>query len=314
MKKSPDNHLILSIVILNYNSHELLKNCLFSIYQSTIKQSQIEILVPDNGSVDDSTSQARAVAQSNTRFFLNHKNLGFAAGNNSVIKYINPDTKYVLFLNVDTTVEKDTLQKTIDFMATHPEADAATCYVNLMLTNSLQPECHRGFPTPWNALCHFFLPFLPKLFPHTKLFNGYFLGHLDYTKIQKIDCCIGAFLLVKKSVGKTIGWWNEKYFFYGEDIDFCYQLKKHGFNLYFYPDCRINHFQGFSSGLAGGVSRQKNQSSRETKVRSAKAGTNAMRIFYHLNLIDNYPPILQWFVRRGIDLLAIYRIFKAKYL
>lgn len=314
MKKSPVDYPILSIVILNYNSHELLKNCLLSIYASTLKQSLIEVLVPDNGSADNSNDLAQAVAQGNTRIFLNHKNLGFAAGNNSVIKYLHPKTKYVLFLNVDTTVEKDALQKIVDFMETHPDAGAATCYINLMLTNSLQPECHRGFPTPWNAFCHFFLPFLPKLFPHSKIFNGYFLGNLDYTKIQKIDCCVGAFILVRKEAGKAIGWWNEKYFFYGEDLDFCYQLKEHGYNLYFYPDCRINHFQGFSSGIAGGVSHKKSQSSRETKIRSAKAGTNAMRIFYRLNLINHYPKFFRWIVWLGIDLLEIYRIFKAKYL
>lgn len=314
MTKSPKNKVLLSIIILNYNPHELLKNCLLSIYQSELKNYQIEILIADNGSTDNGLQLARTVSQPNTRFFLNHKNLGFSAGNNSVIRYLNPNTKYVLFLNGDTTVEKDTLYKIIDFMETRPDADAATCYVNLMLTNQLQPECHRGFPTPWNAFCHFFLPFLPKLFPHTKLFNGYFLGHLDYTKIQKIDCCVGAFLLVKKTVGDKIGWWNEKYFFYGEDIDFCYQLKKHGFNLYFYPDCRIDHFQGYSSGLAGGVSHQKSQSSRETKIRSARASTNAMRVFYRLNLINSYPPFFQWVVWRGIDILEIYRVFKAKYL
>jgi len=314
MKKLPNNQPILSIIILNYNAHELLRNCLLSIYQSELKNYKIEILIPDNGSTDNSLSLAKAVASKNTRFFLNHRNLGFSAGNNSVIKYLNPGTKYVLFLNGDTTLEKNTLFKIIDFMETNPQVDAATCYVNLMLTNSLQPECHRGFPTPWNTFFHFFLPFLPKLFPHSKLFNGYFLGHLDYTKIQKIDCCVGAFLLVKKSVGQSIGWWNEKYFFYGEDLDFCYQLKKHGYSLYFYPDCKINHFQGYSSGIAGGVSHKKSSSSRETKIRSAQASTNAMRIFYRENLINNYPPILQWIVWRGIDLLDIYRIFKAKYL
>lgn len=314
MTKVSKNSPILSIIILNYNSKDLLKNCLESIYHSTLKNSLYEILVPDNASSDNSLSLAKSIAQKNTRFFENKKNLGFSAGNNSVLKYLHPQSSYLLFLNVDTTVMPDTLKKMLDFFKKHPKADAATCYVNLMLTNSLQPECHRGFPTPWNTFCHFFLPFLPKIFPKSKIFNGYFLGHLDYTKIQKIDCCVGAFLMVKRSVGDTIGWWNEKYFFYGEDLDFCFQLKKHNYHLYFYPGCRINHFQGFSSGIAGGISHQKSQSSRETKVRSAIASTNAMRIFYRENLMSSYPKFLHPLIKLGINFLELYRVFKAKYL
>lgn len=314
MKKLLINKPILSIIIVNYNAHELLRNCLLSLYQSDLKNFQIEIIISDNGSVDNSLSLAKKISQKNTRFFLNHRNLGFAAGNNAVLKYLHPNSKYVLFLNGDTTVKKNTLYKIINFLETHPQVDAATCYVNLMLTNRLQPESHRGFPTPWNSFCHFFLPFLPKLFPRSKLFNGYFLGHLDYTKIQKIDCCVGAFLLVRKNVGETIGWWNEKYFFYGEDLDFCYQLKQHHFNLYFYPHCRINHFQGYSSGLRGGIAHHQSHNQRDIKIHSAQASTNAMRIFYRENLIKNYSPLVQWIVWKGIDLLDFYRLFKAKYL
>jgi len=313
MTKSPTNNPILTIIVLNYNSQDFLKKCLLSIYHSDFPQDKIQILVPDNNSTDKSLETAQKIKQKNTTFIPLEHNLGFAKANNLAIKHISPASKYVLFLNPDTTVENNTLTSIITFLNKNPDVHAATCYVNLILTNSLQPECHRGFPTPWNALCHFFLPFLPKLFPRSKLFNGYFLGHLDYTKTQKIDACVGAFLVIRKEIGEKIGWWNEKYFFYGEDLDLCYKLKRHNFNLYFYPHCQIHHYQGFASGIVAKTAK-KSAASRETRIRSALASTQAMRIFYQENLIRLYPHSLRWLVWTGIKLLETYRIFKAKFL
>jgi GT2 family glycosyltransferase len=190
----------------------------------------------------------------------------------------------------------------IDYFDNHPEVDAATCNVILALTGKTQLESHRDFPTPTNAFLHF-----SGISSHQ-----YFMQHLDYTKVQQINCCVGAFLMMKYNVGKTIGWWNEKYFMYGEDLDFCYKLKTHQFKLFFIPFFRTIHYQGVSSGLI--KTKSKTQASRNTKVRSALAQTNAMRIFYQENLLNNYPALTQPLILLGIKLLEIYRVFKAKYL
>lgn len=317
MKTLPKNNPVLSVVILNFNTKDYLKKCLESISQSNTGNYPIEVIVADNASTDDSFDQAQKIKNNNHQinfvFHQNKGNIGFAAGNNEAQKASNPHSKYVLFLNPDTTVETDTFRKMIDFFETHPHVDAATCNVILVLTGQTQPESHRGFPTPWNAFCHFFGFGLPKLFPKSKLFNGYFSGHLDYSQIQKIDACVGAFIMVKRKVGDNINWWNEKYFMYGEDLDFCWQLKQKNYGLYFFPDCKIYHYQGVSSGIIK-HSQKIATKSRETKVRSAKATTNAMRIFYRENLISNYPPFLRAIVWTGIDFLEKYRIFRAKYL
>jgi len=304
----------LSIIILNYNSGQYLLNCLKSIAQSDFKKYQIEIILADNASTDQSFKLAFDFLKKSK---LNHKilvlpqNHGFAAGNNQALKISNPLSRYVVFLNPDTTVQKETFAIMIKFFDQSPEVDAATCYVNLVATGKLQPESHRGFPNPWNTFWHFFGFGIPKLFPKSKLFNGYFLGHLDYTKIQKIDCCVGAFLMMKRQVGESLNWWNEKYFFYGEDLDFCYKLHQKGYSLFFYPFTKVNHYQGVSSGIIN-KSNKISKASLETKIRSTKASTQAMRIFYQENLIKNYPPILQWIVWQGINLLDIYRITKIK--
>lgn len=307
MSKTTD----LSIIILNYNSGDYLQKCLKSIALSKIGDYQIETIIVDNCSTDNSINLAQKTKLENSKFLLLKTNNGFAAGNNQGLKVSDPKSKYVLFLNPDTLVEDNTFKTMLDFFESTPNADAATCYIKLVKTEQMQPECHRGFPTPWNSFCYF--TGISKLFPKSSLFNGYFQGNLDITKIHQIEACVGAFLMVKRSVGQKIGWWNEKYFFYGEDLDFCYKLKQNNFKLFFNPDCQISHFQGISSGLKKTTSKL-TQANRQTKVKVAKASTNAMRIFYRENLFKKYSPMTRAIVLFGVQLLEWQRIFKAKYL
>ena len=309
-----NKNIDLSIIIVNYNTGDYLLKCLQSIKKSTLGRYRIEVIIVDNKSTDDSFNLAQKIKSTpkiNFIFKRLSKNLGFSKGNNQALKLSDSRSKYVLFLNPDTTLDPNTLSKMIKFFETHPQVDAATANLILVKTGKTQPESHRGFPSPWNAFCHFFAPFLPKLFPKSRLFNGYFLGHLDFSKIQKIDACVGAFLMIKREVGQTLGWWNEKYFFYGEDLDFCWQLKQHGFQLYFYPHAKAYHYQGISSGLID-HSQKITQAKIKTKITAAKASTEAMRIFYQENLIDRYPQFIQPLIWAGIDFLEKYRIYKAQ--
>ena len=301
----------LSVIILNYNSADYLKKCLESISKSNIGDYKYEVIVVDNLSTDNSVKLAKSIKFSNIKYLELKSNKGFSYGNNQGLKEINQKTRFVLFLNPDTIVEKNTFKKMIEFFDKNKNVDAATCQINLAITGKMQPECHRGFPTPWNSLCHF--SGLSKLFPNSKLFSGYSLGYLDKTVPHKIDACVGAFLMIKKEVGDKIKWWNEKYFFYGEDLDFCYKLKQQKFNLFFNPDCKIIHYQGVSSGLIN-QSKHLSLAPRETKIKVAKASTQAMRIFYQENLFSHYSNLTKLFVMTGINLLEFKRIFKAKYL
>ena len=235
----------LDIVITTFNVKDLLLDCLKSVFDTKGKGDAWNVIVIDNASTDG-TADAVEKNFPNVKLITSKENLGFAKANNLARKFAN--AKNVLFLNPDTTVDSDTFLKMIEFFEKTPEADAATCNLILATTGLTQPESHRGFPTPWNAFCHFFGFGLPKLFPKSKLLNGYFLGHLDYSQTQTIDACVGAFFMLKRSVGDNVGWWNEKYFFYGEDLDFCWQLKQHGFSLFFFPGTQTIHYQGVSSG------------------------------------------------------------------
>lgn len=304
----------LSIVILNFNAGSYLLQCLKSIYQSRFNH-RIEIIVVDNASTDNSIDLAKKLNLKsknilNSKFLILDSNLGFAKGNNRGLKLINPQSRYVLFLNPDTAVDPDAISGIIGHLDQNPQIDAATANVILVKTGKTQPECHRGFPSPQNAFFHFFLPFLPRLFPKSKFFNGYFLGHLDFSQPQIIDACVGAFIVIKKRVGDSIGWWCPDYFFYGEDLDLCYQLKQKGYHLWYLPQFKIYHYQGISSGIKSTAS----TASRQTKITIAKASTQAMRIFYQRNLLNSYPSFFQKLILGGIKLLELARLSRAKYL
>ncbi|MBP9817776.1 glycosyltransferase family 2 protein [Candidatus Shapirobacteria bacterium] len=310
MTKSP----ILSVVILYYNSGHYLEQCLDTLNKSDLKNYRIETIIVNNGATDNIVKNLEKkyphLPNINPKFVYSPTNLGFSGGNNFGLKFISTNTKYILFCNDDMEFFPDTISQMIDFMESDNNVDAATGYVTLASTGKLANETHRGFPTPWNTFWHFFGLGIPKLFPQTKLFHGYLGDYKEYKEVQQLECCQGCFLMVKKLVGETIGWWSEKYFFLGEDLDFCYQLKKHNFKLFFNPSAKIIHYHGVSSGLQ----KTKSTATRASKVRSALASTAAMRTFYEQNLMSDYPVVLHPVINLGITLLQVYRVFKAKYL
>ena len=308
MVKSPKNNIVLTIIILNYNAHDYLYKCLKSISQAKQDGFKIKVIVVDNNSTDNSINEAKKANFANTTFLELKTNRGFAYGNNQGIKISDPQTTHFLFLNPDTTLEAETLSTMVAFFNQDPTVSAATCKLILAKTGRMQPECHRGFPTPWRSFCHFVG--LGKLFPNSAIFNGYFLGNLDITKPHQIEACVGAFFMIKKSAGNKVGWWCQDYFFYGEDLDFCFQLAKNDESLWYNPAAIATHFQGISSGNER-YKQQQSTASRTTRIMIAHASTQAMRIFYRRNF--HYSPVLKCFISFGIKLLEISRVIKARY-
>jgi GT2 family glycosyltransferase len=302
--KKPD----LSIIILNYNSGDFLRKCLESIGKVKKNGFKYEVIVVDNASTDESLKKIQnskfKIQNENLKLKIikNEKNLGFAAGNNVGIKKARG--RYVLFLNPDTIVMPNTFREMIRFMDDNPQAGAATCRVELP-NGKLDEACHRGFPTPWNAFCHF--SGLEKLFPKSKVFASYTLGWRPLDKIHEIDSGAGAFLILRKKVGDKLNWWDEDYFWYGEDLDFCYRIKKAGWKIYYVPRVKIIHYKGVSSGIRK-ESQKMAKADKETKIRAIKASTQAMRIFYKKHYLDKYPRFLTWLVLKGIDFLEKIRL------
>lgn len=283
----------LSIIILNYNVKELLLDCLESVFGSKGKLDKWQIIVVDNASTDGSVEEVRKRYQ-DIEILESKTNLGFAAGNNLGVKIAKAPV--ILFLNPDTVVAGHAIQKTLEVLLSNPDYGAITCKVELP-DGRLDYSCHRGFPTPWNSLAYF--TGLADRFPKSKLFSGYTASYLDTEKSHEIDCVTGAFLMVRKVAGEQIGWWDQDYFWNGEDIEFCYSLKEKGWKIYYYPEAKIIHYKGSSA--------------KGAKLETIKHGTSAMRIFYKKHYYKRYPPLFRDLVLGGIKLLEHYRKFKVKH-
>jgi len=290
--------LDLSIIIVSYNTKDFLKGCLTSILSSIEGKLSYEIIVVDNASTDGSVE---SIKYKNIKIIANKDNVGFSKANNQGIK-ISQSSKYILFLNPDTVMQDQTIEKMIKFMDANKDAGAATCKL-VTLNGKIDDASHRGFPTPWNSFSHF--SGLAKLFPKSKLFSGYNLGWMDLEKTHEIDALAGAFMLVRRKAGEEAKWWDEDYFFYGEDIDFCYELKQKGWKIYYVPTVFVTHYKGVSGGIKS-VSKEITTASDATKKRAAKWRFAAMRIFYNKHYKQKYPWLVTKLVNVGISIKEIY--------
>lgn len=291
----------ISIVIVNYNTREFLRKCINSILDSVSKKIDYEIIIVDNASSDNSSKMVRKEF-SQIKLIANKENGGFSKANNQGIK-ASKESRYILFLNPDTIVNKKALETMVDFMDNHKDVGVSTC--KLVTPNGKMDDAiHRGFPTPWNSFCHFSK--LSKIFPHSRLFAGYNLGWMDLSKTHEIDALAGAFMLVRRVAGDQVGWWDEDYFFYGEDLDFCYKLKNKGWKIYFVPEVSIIHYKG----VAGGIKKESQKittANVKTKTMATRARFDAMKIFYRKHYIKSYSPFISWLVFKGIDLLFFFK-------
>src|SRR3989344_9586213 len=284
----------LSIIIVSYNTKDFLRECIDSIKKNT-KNLNYEIIVVDNASSDNSLRMLEEKFP-DVITIKSKDNIGFSKANNLGVE--KSKGKYVLFLNPNTVVYKETLLNMVKFMDGHKDVGAATCKL-VMPNGKLDDASHRGFPNPWNSFCYF--SGLSKMFPSSKLFGGYNLSWLNLSKTHEIDACAGAFMIVRREAGEKIGWWDEDYFFYGEDLEFCFRLKEAGWKIYFVPSASALHYKGISGGIKR-VSKKITTASIETKRRSTNWRFNAMKIFYRKHYQNKYPFFLTWFVMGGINL------------
>lgn len=291
----------LSIIILNYNTKDLLSECLKSVEKAKTDGLSWETIVVDNASTDSSPAMVRKEFPE-VSLRESKKNLGFAGGNNLGLK--KALGRYILFLNSDTQIAPDALVKMIKFMEEDSRIGASTPKT-MLFSGEMDPDCHRGFPTPWASTCYFLG--LEKLFPKSKIFGQYHQFYLDLNKAHEIDAGFGTFMFVRRKALDKVGNWDESYFFYGEDLDLCYRIKKAGWKIMFYPELLATHHKGASSGLRR-ESKDVSQASQEIRIKVAKASIKAMEIFYEKFYKDKYPAWVTLLVILGIKVKGFFRI------
>lgn len=172
----------------------------------------------------------------------NQVNTGFSVANNQAIAKCKGE--YILLLNPDTVVEEDTFQKCIAFMDAHLKAGGLG--VKMIDGKGIfLPESKRALPT---AKVAFFKAFgLSAIFPKSRLFAQYHLGYLSPDETNEVDILSGAFMFLRKKTLDEIGYFDESFFMYGEDIDLSYRIIKAGYKNYYFPETTIIHYKGEST-------------------------------------------------------------------
>ena len=230
----------LSVIIVNYNVEYFLEQCLYSVRRA-LQGIESEVFVVDNNSVDGSLKML-AEKFPEVIVIANKENTGFSRANNQAIRVSTGE--YVLLLNPDTVVEDDTFIKCITFMDSHPDAGGLGVKMVDGKGNFL-PESKRGLPTPAAAFYKMFG--LAKLFPHSKRFAHYYLGHLSDDETNEVEILAGAFMMMRRETLDKVGLLDETFFMYGEDIDLSYRITQGGYKNYYFPETRIIHYKGEST-------------------------------------------------------------------
>jgi GT2 family glycosyltransferase len=215
-----------SVVVVTYNSLPELERCLESV-------SRYEVVVVDHGSTDGSVELVRE------RFsgmrLLQQENRGFGAGMNAGMQVAGG--RYLLLLNADAWVRGDAVERLCAFADEHPEA----AVVGPRLLNpdgSLQPSV-RGFPTLWRLATEYF--FLRKLAPQSRLFNAFFGAGFDHRSVREAEWLSAACLLVRREAADEVGLFDEDFFMFSEEVDWCCRFRKAGWKVLFFPDAAVTH-------------------------------------------------------------------------
>jgi GT2 family glycosyltransferase len=231
----------LSIVIVNWNTKDLLLQCIQTIKQTTLERS-VEIIVVDNASVDGSAEAIRGLPK--VTVLCNEKNLGFAAANNRGIRVSNG--KYVCLVNSDVEVLELCLDRMCMYMDEHPEVGLLGPKVlNKDLT--LQRSCAE-LPSVRNTMTQALM--LDRIFPKARWFRNRFLSDFGYDTEQDVEVLSGCFMMARREGLEEIGLLDEKFFIYKEDVDWCKRFADGGWGVRFYPAAKAIHYGGASSAVA----------------------------------------------------------------
>ena len=274
----------ISIIIVNYNVRHFVVECLESFKRSRLAGLRVEVFMVDNASIDGSVDVI-SEQYPEVKVIANKDNVGFSKANNQAIK--KSQGKYVLLLNPDTVLEEDTLKKCYDHMEVHPAVGALGVRM-IDGAGIFLPESKRALPTAWNSTTK--LTGLSSLFPRSKFFNGYALGHLSENQQHSIQVLCGAFMFMPMATLDKVGLLDERFFMYGEDIDLSYRILKGGYEVHYIPDTTIIHYKG--------------ESTKKGSLNYVKTFYNAMGLYVDKHYTGSGGVMFGRFLKMGIWLRA----------
>ena len=228
----------LSVVIVNWNTIGMLRDCLGSLFASGVKAS-LEVFVVDNASSDGSPDMVEAEFPS-VKLIRNTRNMGFAAANNQALRLAKG--RHVLLLNSDTLVHTGVIDASIDYLDQNPQTGMMGCRV-LNADGTVQTTCSR-FPTLTNLVL-----LTSGLFkvPGLSVARRYRMEDWQRDDERDVEVVSGCYLMARRSATEAVGLLDEDFFFFGEETDWCRRFLAHGYAVRFAPVGTITHFGGGSS-------------------------------------------------------------------
>lgn len=225
----------ISLVIVNWNTRDLLKDCLESVVR-TVHDLSYETIVVDNASNDGSVAMLQDHFPQ-VVIIANDENRGFGAANNQAFQVMAG--RYALLLNTDAMLTEGAVRELYTFMESHPEA-GMTCG-QLLNRDGTKQNSIAAFPTLFTLLMNISL--LEYLLP-----GKYPSKRYEHRQPIAVDSGVGACLMVRKEAMDAVGWFDERYFFFFEETDWAYRMRRGGWKVYHVPTARVYHLQGQSIG------------------------------------------------------------------
>ena len=256
----------ISVVIVNYNTKDYLSRCISSIFSSGFIGC-LEVIIVDNNSSDDSIEKLNPFAEK-IKIIKNKNNYGFSKSVN--IGLSKAKGRYLCIANPDTIIKKDCLNNLYQYMEDNSDFSCLSPKI-LNSDGSLQISCKRSFPTIKNSI--FKILGIDKLFPNNKIIGNYNLLYLDPNKIHNVDVISGAFMFLRKKLIDKVGYFDERFFLYGEDIDYCRRIYKVREKIAYIPFAEVIHYKG--------------KSAKSLPYRAIREFHNSM-IKYYLKYQDDY--------------------------
>lgn len=270
---------MLSIIIVNFNTCLLTKQTIDSVFWSDFHKDY-EIILVDNSTKSTEKCQIEDIRV----ITVDCVNKGF--GNACNVGAENSSGEYILLLNSDTILEKNTISEAVQYMQENKHVNILGIKI-LLKNGKLDSGCKRGFPTPLASLYYFMR--LDKIFPQSHKFGAYHQTFIGDDETAEIECISGAFMLMKKETFFENGGFDEEFFMHGEDIDFCFRAKEKGYKTVYFAGASMTHLKG--------------QSSLETNsLPVLKSLYQSMWLFYRKHYYNKYPKLISLIVYFGIKI------------
>lgn len=282
--------LDLGIIIVNWNTRDLLRTCLRTVFASA--GATFAVVVVDNASTDGSAAMVREEFPQ-AMLIEPGANLGYPAGNNVGLRAlgyraagdVDADApRYALLLNPDTEVPPDALAAMVRVMDARTDVGVAGPKL-VLLDGSLDKACRRGFPTPMVSLYHF--SGLARIFPRSPQFARYNMTYLPVDEEAEVDSVVGAYMQVRREAIAAVGLLDETFFMYGEDIDWAFRIKGAGWRVLYHPQVVVTHVKRAAS---------------KQSARAQREFWRAMLLFYRKHYRTSTPIWLHSLILGGLAL------------